>query len=52
MITALPLGISSEGTGFKIVSSSLLVEPTVFRLVLLHTNESLPEREEMLERPH
>lgn len=51
-ITALPLGISSGGTGFKIVSSSLLVEPTVFRLVLLHTNESLPEQEEMLEKPH
>ena len=45
MITALPLVISSEGMGCEIVSSSLLVEPTVFELVLGHTNESLPERD-------
>lgn len=39
------MGTSSEGMSFVIVSSSLLVEPTEFGLVLRHTNESLPERD-------
>ena len=46
------MGISAEGMDFVIVSSSLSDEPTVFGLVLFNTNESLPEAEEMLEKPH
>lgn len=46
-ISALPVDISPEGMSFVIVSSSLSVAS---ELVLRHTNESLPGREEILEK--